>query len=87
MNKEIQQTTIKMLYAICEGQNKINQMVKLEMKKIDIIIEEIQGETPISYNNLKALKELNKLQKSLTMHDWIMLEKIEAVEEIIEKIL
>lgn len=75
-----------MCETILKNSNSMNELIKSSLDKVKKEIEIINGKESISDNDIRLIKEINRLINSVSMYEWLLLNKVEVIEELIKYI-
>lgn len=72
-----------MCETILKNSNSMNKLIKSSLDKVKKEIEIINEKESISDNDIRLIKEINRLINSISMYEWLLLNKVEVIEELI----
>lgn len=78
----IEETVKKLCESIEENNKSMGMFINSEVEKITLIRDLIETDCIVTDDRRRGLREINKLISSLTMHEWILIKKIEAVNDL-----
>lgn len=78
----IEKTVIDMCESIEKDNKSMGKFISSEIEKITLLRGLIEEDTLMTDELRNGLKEINRLISSLTMHEWILIKKIEAVNDL-----
>lgn len=73
-----------MCQTILKNSNSMNKLIKSSLDKVKKEIEIINEKESISDNDIRLIKEINRLINSISMYEWLLLNKVEVIEELIK---
>lgn len=73
-----------MCETILKNSNSMNKLIKSSLDKVKKEIEIINEKESISDNDIRLIKEINRLINSISMYEWLLLNKVEVIEELIK---